>query len=398
MTGLLPHNTGVLTNLPPNGGQYAFDLNGNAEKTFAVALKAAGYQTAFAGKYLNGYQPLLSPVPPGWDDWMATSNGYQAYGYTLNHNGLVSKPRAHFGDQMSVTGRAFMAQALQPFFLELSTFAPHKPYIAQTRYRGLFSDVVMPKSGSYDARPDAAAPQWLQVIPPLPDAAKREFDRTFILRLQSAKGVDDMIGDVRKKLVELGIADTTYVIFTSDNGYHMGEYSLRPGKMTPFDVDVRVPFVIVGPGIAPGSRTDALAMNIDLYPTFLDLAGAPPSATVDGHSLMPVFLGGEALPRNLVVVEHTPPGAGGGEGDPDAADPRAGTPPAYTAVRLRDALYVEYDTGEIGYYDMVTDPDQLHNVVATLSAERLAALHAAVEANRACAGVASCGAAQALMP
>ena len=168
--------------------------------------------------------------------------------------------------------------------------------------------------------------------------------------------------------------------------------------MTPFDTDIQVPLVVVGPGVAAGSRNADIAMNVDFYPTFLDLAGLPASATVDGHSLVPTLTGQAGPRRSIAVVEHKSTVASAD--DPDTADPQLGDPPTYVALRMANALYVEYldGSGEVGYYDMTTDPDQLHNIAHTLSPARLAALHEAAVANHTCAGAAECGAAQAMLP
>lgn len=390
-TGLLPHNTGVLTNGEPLGGYFAFMEHGDETKTFATVMQTYDYKTAFMGKYLNGWLPNYSPIPVGWDQFASTNRGYQGYGYTLNNNGVLTTPPDHFTDTINKLGRDWIGTTPGPFFLELATFSPHSPYTPPKRYNLAFLDVVMPKTPAFDARPDSTAPEWLQIIPQLRDNAKKDFEQAYILRVQSSKGIDDMIGDVRRKLERLGLSANTYVIFTSDNGYHMGEMSLRIGKMTPFDMDSLVPFVIVGPGIVPGSTSDALVQNIDLAPTFAELAGAPPMADVDGRSMVPLFTGGVSTRRSAVIEHERAPFD---PNDPDATDPRAGDPPTYIALRMADSMYVEYDTGEIGYYDMTTDPDQLHNVAASLSPERLAELHAAALANQTCAGAGACQAAQ----
>lgn len=390
-TGLLPHNTGVLSNTPPDGGLAAYTAHGDEAKSFAVPLQSAGYRMAFFGKYLNGYLEQSTPMPPGWDEWASTSHGYQGYGYTVNHNGALSTPPDHWTDLISGFGLDFLSAQTGPFFMELASFSPHAPYTPPHRYDGLFDGAVMPKTPAYAAVPDLNAPAWLQAIAPLSAAKKAEFEQDYILRAEASKGVDDMIGAVRQRLADLGLTDSTYVIFTADNGYHMGEYRLRQGKMTPFDTDIHVPFVIVGPGIVAGSKSTALAMNIDLAPTFLDLAGLPASPTMDGHSLVPLLTGGTA-PRTLTVVEHTHPVYD--PNDPDSTEPAAGDPPSYVAIRRAAAMYVEYDTGEDDYYDLTTDPYELHNVAAGLTPARLAQLHAAVAANAACAGAVQCGAAQ----
>jgi N-acetylglucosamine-6-sulfatase len=398
-TGKLPHNNGVLTNTGPTGGVQRFNAEGNDERTFGVALQEQFYATAMMGKYLNGYEADGGGIPPGWTEWAVAGNAYSNFNYTINHNGELISPTPHMTDQLSLLGQEFIAGASDgPFFLELSTYSPHAPYTPPARYADAFMDVTYPRTPAFAARPDKHAPQWMQDIPELNRSFQKKIDEIFRMRVQSVAGVDDMIGDIRATLAELGLAEDTYVIFTGDNGYHLGEFSLRAGKMTPFDIDIKVPMVVVGPGVAAGSRVDHIAMTIDLYPTFADLAGLPASPDVDGHSLVPV-LRGEAGPlRNIAVVEHER--AAFEEGDPDASDPKAGDPPTYVALRMRDALYVEYLDGseEVSYYDLTADPHQLKNIAHTLPTARLKALHEAAQANLTCKGAVECGAAQALTP
>jgi len=168
--------------------------------------------------------------------------------------------------------------------------------------------------------------------------------------------------------------------------------------MTAFDTDIRVPLVVVGPGVAAGGRVDDITMSIDLYPTFTDPAGLPASAEVHGQSLVSLLRGGAGPARSLAVVEHTRPVRS--SDDPDASDIRAGDPPTYVALRMKDSLYVEYleGEGEVSYYDMTSDPHQLRNIAHTLSPARLKALHAAAMANLTCKGAVDCAAAQALRP
>src|SRR5439155_5566524 len=116
-------------------------------------------------------------------------------------------------------------------------------------------------------------------------------DTEFRKRAQSVQAVDDLVGQVRRLLRARGLDRNTYVIFSSDNGYHMGQRRLLAGKMTAYDSDIRVPLIVVGPGVASGSHTHELASNIDLAPTFMRLAGTTPSRTVDGQSLVPLLHG-----------------------------------------------------------------------------------------------------------
>lgn len=398
-TGKLPHNTGVLTNTGPTGGVAAFNGKGNDQQTFGVALNGQSYATAMMGKYLNGYEADGGGIPAGWSAWAVAGNAYSNFNYTINRDGALIAPEPHMTDQLSQMGREFIAAASEgPFFLELSTYSPHAPYAPPARYAEAFADLTYPRTPAFAARPDSHAPQWLKDVPELNRSFIRKIDEIYRMRVQSVAGVDDMIGDIRQTLKELGLAQDTYVIFTADNGYHLGELSLRAGKMTPFDFDIKVPLIVVGPGVAAGSRVDDIAMTIDLYPTFADLAGLSPAPTVDGQSLVPILQGEPGSERNMAVVEHKR--APFEAGDPDASDPKAGDPPTYVALRMKDALYVEYleGAGEVSYYDLTTDPYQLKNIAHTLSPRRLKALHEAAMANLACVGAAQCAAAQALNP
>jgi N-acetylglucosamine-6-sulfatase len=108
-------------------------------------------------------------------------------------------------------------------------------------------------------------------------------------RLQSMLAVDDMIGNLIKALKECDELDNTYIFFTSDNGFHMGEHRLGAGKWTPYEEDITVPLVVRGPGVPEGRTLHQMVLNNDLAPTFADLAGAKRPPFVDGRSLGPLL-------------------------------------------------------------------------------------------------------------
>jgi N-acetylglucosamine-6-sulfatase len=403
-TGKLPHNTGVFGNTPPEGGYVGFVTHGNEPHTFAVALSGVGYRAAMLGKYLNGYAPAKSRQPPGWSDWaVAGSQGYREFNFELNENGTVRKHADYLTDVISSLGQAFIERSARaPFVIELASFAPHAPYTPPARYAKEFPELHYDRVAPFGARADAQAPIWLQQIPALTEKDIAAIDEAFRNRVRSDHAIDDMIGAVRAELKRLGLERSTYLIFTSDNGYHMGEYSLRPGKMTALDTDIRVPLIMVGPGIPAGAVVREFAENIDLCPTITELAGVTGATAPDGHSLVPLLHPGAdraTLPwRSLVLVEHRHPGPD--ITDPDLPEPSSGNPPSYEAIRLADALYVEYrDTKqESDYYDLKSDPLELRNLAATLTPERRARLHDILQANSHCQGSEACWAAQRMLP
>ena len=400
LTGKLPHNSGVYTNVPPSGGYRGFMDHGNEAASIAVALHGQSYLTSMNGKYLNGYKPESHPSPLGWSDWGVAGSGYVNFNVVVNENGTLVMHPEHLTDWLAAKGQSFIAKAGgQPFFLELAPFSPHGPYVPPTRYADSFDGMTYPRTPAFNARPNAAAPAWLRAIPPLSPDFIGVIDATFRDRLRSDRAIDDMIGSIRATLKDLGLAQNTYVIFTSDNGYHMGEFGLRPGKMTPFDTDIQVPLVVVGPGVAPGRTIPEIAMNIDLYPTFAELSGLPAAPQADGHSLVALLHGQPAGPwRSMAVIEHQQ--VSRNSDDPDLASPKAGDPPDYVALRMQDALYVEYggSAPEVSYYDLTTDQYELNNIAPTLSPAMLQFLHQAAAANHACKGAASCWQAQSLRP
>ncbi|MEV0459730.1 sulfatase family protein [Catellatospora methionotrophica] len=400
-TGKFPHDTGVFTNGGTDGGFAVFKGRGNESNTFATALQAKGYATAMMGKYLNGYLPAdtqggsLPYVPPGWSDWRVAGNGYPEYNYDLNENHTVvhygNSPADYLTDVVSGKGSSFIQNAVaanKPFLLEIATFAPHGPFTPAPEDLTDFPGLTAPRTPAFNKLP-ANAPGWLAGNAPLTAAQKTTIDTNFRKRAQSVQAVDRMIGDLRADLAASGVADNTYLVFTSDNGFHMGEYRLTSGKQTAFDTDVRVPLIVVGPGVAAGSTRPEIVQNIDLAPTFQRIGGADVASAVNGRSLLPLLNGEPAANwRTASLIEHHGPGQDAD--DPDFQTAKAGTPTTYSALRTAVYTYVEYSTGEREYYDRVADPYQLNNIAATLSPARLAALHTALDALVNCHSQSAC--------
>jgi arylsulfatase A-like enzyme len=395
-TGQLPHNTGVFTNIYPHGGIYAYAVHNNPQKAFAVTLNAQGYRTALMGKYLNGYRADSGSMPVGWSDWAATAKGYQGFDYTLNINGepqfFGEQPSDYLTDVIAQRGVDFiegMASQDRPFFVELASFTPHRPSVPAPRHVGLFEDVIAPRGPAFD-REIENPPRWLAGRTPRAQSTIDRIDARYRQRARSIVSVDEMVGRLVQRLDATGQLKNTYFVFSSDNGYHMGEHRLLPGKLTAFDTDIRVPLIVVGPGITPGSTIDAVAQNTDLAPTFEELAGALPRADVDGRSLVGL-LHGEPAPsdwRTAALVEHRHTARAAN--DPDEQTEASGDPPTYRAMRTARLTYVEYRDGEHEYYNDRLDPDQLRNAYGDLSREKRRRLHAELRALSRCDGAAEC--------
>jgi arylsulfatase A-like enzyme len=218
-------------------------------------------------------------------------------------------------------------------------------------------------------------------------------DRDFRKRAQSVLAVDKMIDELQGAVAAIGQEKNTYFIFSSDNGYHMGEYRLMPGKMTAYDTDIHVPLVVTGPGVPAGRTFDEIVENIDLCPTFEELASATAPGNVDGVSLVPLWQGrNTGVWRGVTLVEHH--GPLNDPVDPDMPSVRSGNPTTYSAIRSRAALYVEYSDGEKEYHDLAADPEELRNTYTALSADEKTSWHSTLTATVSCHDAKSCWAAQ----
>ena len=393
-TGRFPHDTGIFTNTGKDGGFQAFHNRHHEQMTFATALATAGYRTAMMGKYLNGYKPQTNPPEPGWSLWEVAGNGYPQYHYDFNDNGRFQRagnqPSDYLTDVLAAKAVDFVKQSAgQPFAIEVATFSPHAPYTPAPRDANAFPDLRAPRTPAFNAAAEANMPQWLRTHPALSDADMAGIDRDFRKRAQSVQAVDKMIGELEEAVASIGEASNTYFVFSSDNGYHMGEHRMMPGKMTAFDTDIHVPLIVTGPGIAPGRVVQEIADNIDLNPTFTEIGGAATAANVDGRSLVPLLHGRPVTEwRKAALVEHH--GHLTDASDPDFPGKRGGNPPSYEAIRGLTWVYVEYDSGEKEYHDRTTDPDELHNTYASLPDDQKTSLHSMLMGLQSCHDAQSC--------
>jgi arylsulfatase A-like enzyme len=411
LTGNFPHDTGIFGNYGPNGGFPEFYRRDEARRTFAVALQRSGYLTAIMGKFLNGY--LQSPdgnhtpkipltyVPPGWSEWDVAGWGYPEFNYELNENGVVhtygDKPSDYLTDVIAGKGIDFINRATRankPFFLELATFSPHNPYVPAPRDARDFPGLKAPRPATFDVLP-THAPEWLAHRRALSASEVESIDAAFRLRAQAVQSVDQMIAGIEQTLARDRVARNTYVVFSSDNGLHTGEYRLMPGKLTASDTDIHVPLVVVGPGVPARTVTGAMAENIDLAETFTAIAGTKIEG--DGHSLLPLLQGRSAKDwRSAILVEHR--GGAMSVRDPDYQQSPGGNPTTYEAMRTHGFLYVEYADGEREFYNLRTDPSELHNAAGRLTHAERTGLHRELSAIEDCHTGRACWAAMHVAP
>lgn len=383
LTGQYPHNTQIEGNRPPQGGflkAYQIGLEAN---TVAVWLQQAGYHTLLAGKYLNGYgqdnprraqrQGLNLPdptyVPPGWTEWYAGVGNapYQDYNYSLNENGQLvrygSSPEDYLTDVIARKAVQAIANATRegkPFFLYLAPFTPHAPANFAPRHASLFKDAELPRPPNFDEADVSDKPPLLRRLPRLSERELARMRELYIKRLRSLQAIDDLVESIVQALRQNGQLANTYIVYTSDNGFHMGNHRMPQGKNMPYEEDIRVPLVVRGPGVLAGKTVNELALNIDLAPTFAEIAGLEVPPSCDGRSLLPLLRGQIPTVWRQSFMVQRGEGAEAQSEDGDGRD-RAG---AFSALRTAAYTFVQWGSGDRELYDLKADPYQLQNLAS----------------------------------
>jgi len=377
LTGQYAHNHGV------RGGSGGFATAAfkefRDENTLPVALKRAGYRTGYVGKYLNGYGDTGSSpryIPPGWDSWRVPVRGTAThqFGYTLNENRRLtrygSRPSDYQTDVYARKALGFISGAAgghRPFFLTVAPSAPHgerglelprSPRPAP-RHKGAFEGKALPTPPSFNERDVSDKPYFVRRLARLNGADQRRLRERHQDRLASLLAVDDAVVKIVGELRRRGELPNTVVMFTSDNGYLLGEHRLTE-KTVLYEESARVPLIVRGPGFPSGAERHQITGNIDLAPTILDLADAESLRTMDGISLVPLARQAAVAAGRDILLENK----------------------LSAAVRTPEYMYARHPRGARELYDLRRDPFQLRSrhddpalagVRATL-AQRLAEL------------------------
>jgi arylsulfatase A-like enzyme len=384
-SGQFPHNHGVYRSVTPWGWQ-AFD----EDDTLAVWLDEAGYDTAFVGKYLNGFGEQAPPaVPPGWDRWFAgvDPTTYAYYGGARVHTGDGSivevPPDEYLSDFYADRLEEILVEQAAgdaPFFLNYAPISPHTgtsqpgglawPYPA-VRHRDTV-ERPFPATANYNEDDNSDKPAAIRAMAPLSPAALAAYDDQWESGIETLIAIDETVGRLVDVLDAGGELGNTVFVLTSDNGYAYGEHRLV-AKYWPYEEMLRVPLMIAGPGVPVGANRSGPVGMVDLTATVVDLSGATPSLPLDGISLWPALTQPALLTGRAMLTEAGTPGE----------------PNAWQQVRTLFEVLTRYGSGEREYYDLGDDPYQLQNAIDVVErAPAIATLQAELDRLSACQGAA----------
>jgi uncharacterized sulfatase len=357
MTGWLPTRSGIWSNVQPPRPQIAGAV------PLQERFRAAGYFTARVGKVYHGpfedqFRWDLSehtPYPDGDDEEPPERGRGMASWWRPTGNADADEPDGRAARRAA----SLIARARKPFFIALGLNKPHLRWVAPRRYFDLYppGSIRWPPEPQDDAAdvPEIAiarrAPRHPGAL--LPGRLEPEDLRAPAIAAYQActSFMDAQVGVVTRALDRARLWERTVVVFTSDHGFHLGEHGGLWRKNTLFEETLRVPLVIVAPGLEqPGRPAARVVELVDVYPTLLELAGLSAASPLDGVSLGPVLRDPAAgvKPAALSMTERVPPARG-------------------RSLRTARWRYTLWPDGSEELYDEEADPRESRNLAADAS-------------------------------
>jgi N-acetylglucosamine-6-sulfatase len=363
LTGQYPHTHGITDNVDRSVASHKLI-------TFPLLLRQSGYATAFIGKWHMGNDD--SPRP-GFDRWVSFKGQGSYIDPGINEDGNDVNPRGYITDILNAYAVEFIRRPHnKPFLVYLAHKAIHpevmqhgdgsvnldhaERFIPADRHKDLFTGKKIPRRPSAMRPPTGKRALQRQIgdLPPL-GAHTATRDDAVLGRLRSLMAVEEGVGEILRALKETGQLDNTVIVLCSDNGYFNGEHGLSVERRLAYEESIRMPLLMRYPKvIKAGTVRDEFALNIDLAPTLLELAGVSASNVIQGRSLVSLLKGGETKWRHSFLIEYYS----------DRVFPRI-RQMGYKAVRNERWKYIHYFEldGMDELYDLRVDPFEMKNII-----------------------------------
>lgn len=381
-TGRAAHNTNVTDVSMPYGGYPKIVQEKILDNYLFTWLEDAGYANYYVGKLFNQHTITNydSPFPKGFTehDFLLDPGTYQYYNSWFQRNNLP--PANHKGeyqtDLVANKTYGFLDTAVgngKPFLLVTAPTAPHANIangafgepLPASRHETLFKDAIVPRTANFNPENPSGA-SWIKGLPRQNKTNVDYNDHFYRQRLRSLQAFDEMVDGLFERLERYGILENTYIIYTTDNGFHIGHHRMQPGKECGYEEDVNIPLIIRGPDVPKAKTANFVTSHTDLAPTILELIGSPTRPDFDGQAIPLTDHGiheAEYNRQEHVNVEFwgnpIPEGIYGLETYPH-------TNHTFKSLRITGKSYNLYYsvwcTKEHELYNMKTDPHQLHNL------------------------------------
>jgi N-acetylglucosamine-6-sulfatase len=323
-------------------------------------MHEAGYRCGFFGKYINftdGFHGINAPA--GYEVWREFTGETNAYEFTVHLNtGHATIKGQYSSDYLAQQANAFL-KGSQPFFCVVTPSQPHTPFLPRNDLAHKWLDYKFPIVDEVDV---SDKPPWIRALPALTPAAKAQIEKDAIGALQELSAVDDMVRQIIEPL-DPAVLENTIVMFTSDNGVHHGEHRrLGAGtKAGPYEVGLRVPLILRGPGFAPGPViTVPSLLTQDIAATILDVGGAQAGLPHQGGISLVEICVNQADHSQRMLLHEIGEGFYSRTGDGMTTGPKnvKGFRKLYRYPSIR-----KNPRGPFIYeaYDLDTDPDELSN-------------------------------------
>ena len=363
LTGQYAHTHGITDNVNRSAASHKL-------VTFPLLLHQSGYETAFIGKWHMGNDDTPRP---GFDRWVSFKGQGTYLDPDINEDGKDVKPGGYITDLLTGYAVEFIKRRHdKPFLVYLAHKAIHPEarqrddgsvdltnselFIPAERHRNLYAGQKIPRRPNA-MRPPVGKPALERRIGNLPPLGANTGtpDDGVLGRLRTLMAVEESVGDIFRALQETGQLDKTVIVFASDNGYFYGEHGLSVERRLAYEESIRMPLLVRYPRlIKAGTVRDEMALNIDLAPTLLALAGVPVPSNVQGRSLVPLLKGERPQWRESFLIEYYS----------DRVFPRM-LQMGYKALRTGRWKYIHYLEleGMDEFYDLKTDPYEMKNLI-----------------------------------